>query len=52
MNPSAKALEEEFKITKKIVLCLTDTPRVTPDGIEILPVEHFLKKLWIGKIIC
>lgn len=56
-NPSAKAykglhaFQEEIPIKRKIVVCLTERPRKTQDGVEILPVNDFLKKLWSGKII-
>ena len=56
-NPSKKdfkgllALEEEVALKRKIVVCTADTPRKTADGVELLPIEEFLKKLWAGKII-
>lgn len=56
-NPSKKdfkgffALEEEFKLARKIVVCSAETPRKTADGVEILPIEVFLRNLWAGKII-
>ncbi len=55
-NPSAKdfkglkALEEEFKLAKKIVVCTAVMPRKTEEGIDILPLELFLEKLWAGEI--
>ncbi|MEN0060472.1 MAG: DUF4143 domain-containing protein [Bdellovibrio sp.] len=57
VNPSGKdfkglfALEEDVKLTRKIVVCMADTPRKTEEGVEILPLEVFLKKLWDGQII-
>jgi predicted AAA+ superfamily ATPase len=56
-NPSTKdfkglkALNEEFKLSKKIVVCLAETPRKTEEGIEILPLEVFLNRLWSGDLI-
>lgn len=44
------ALSEEFKLKRKIIICLADQPRQTELGIEILPVQVFLKELWLGKI--
>lgn len=55
-NPTAKdfkglmALEEEFRLRRKIVVCDADTPRKTSEGIEILPIEEFLKLLWKGEL--
>lgn len=39
------------KIQKRIVVCLEKTPRLTEDGIEILPYEVFIKKLWANELI-
>lgn len=56
-NPSKKdfkgllALEDDVTLKRKIVVCAADTPRKTADGIELLPIEEFLKRLWAGKII-
>lgn len=56
-NPSLKdfkglkALGEEFELAKKIVVCTATVPRKTEEGIEVLPVEFFLKRLWAGEII-
>lgn len=57
VNPSAKdfkglkAFEDDHALKRKIVVCTTDTPRKTSDGIEIMPVEEFLKELWEDRII-
>ncbi len=45
------AFEEDFPLQKKIVVCLASIPQLTEDGIEILPIVHFLKKLWAGELI-
>jgi hypothetical protein len=56
VNPSKKdfkgllALEEDVKLKKKIVVCNAESPRKTEDGVEVLPLEVFLKKLWAGEI--
>ncbi len=39
------------KLKKRIVVCLEKTPRLTEDGIEILPYKVFIKKLWAGELI-
>jgi len=55
-TPSAKdfkgmlALEEELPLRKKIVVCLTDRPRLVDGKIEVLPLRYFLEKLWGGEI--
>ena len=56
-NPSAKdfkgllALEQDVPLKKKIVVCNTSTPRKTKEGVEVLPIMHFLEKLWSGKLV-
>lgn len=45
------ALEEEFPIQRKIVVCQTERHRRTSEDIEIMPIFDFLKLLWAGKII-
>lgn len=44
-------LKEEKLIKQYIIVSLDSTKRVTKDGIQILPWEKFLKKLWNGSII-
>ncbi len=44
------ALQEERPIQKMIVVCQTEKPLLTKEGIEILPVATFLKRLWLGDI--
>lgn len=56
-NPSKRdynglyALEEEFRLKRKIVVCGAEIARKTEDDIEILPLEEFLKRLWRGEIL-
>ena len=56
-NPSRKdykglfAFEEDFPLKRKIVVCDCTEPRMTSDGVEILPALYFLEKLWAGQII-
>ncbi len=55
-NPSAKdfkgllALNEDFQLERKIIVCNCNEPRKTKDGIEVLPISVFLTELWAGKI--
>lgn len=44
-----KALAEELKLKKKIVVSMDEQPRRVGD-IDILPVSHFLPMLWGGEI--
>jgi predicted AAA+ superfamily ATPase len=37
-------------VERRIVLCLEDRPRRTPDGIEIVPYGEFVRRLWSGDI--
>ena len=39
------------KLKKRIIVCLEKTPRLTEDGIEILPHKVFVKKLWANELI-
>lgn len=43
--------EEKNSIKKRIVVCLEKKPRVTEDGIEILPALEFIQMLWNGHVI-
>jgi predicted AAA+ superfamily ATPase len=45
------ALEEDLPLKKKIVVCLTDKPRITAQKIEILPLQLFLEMLWHDEIV-
>ncbi len=45
-----KALKEENKIKHSILVCMEKQPRTLDSGIEILPWQIFLKKLWGGSV--
>lgn len=45
-----KAFADEYKTKKSIIVSLDKKARIT-NGIGILPVNDFLKKLWAGEII-
>ncbi len=57
LNPSKKdfkgfvTFEDDFKLKRKIIVCQALRPQITADGIEILPVDVFLKKLWDHELI-
>ena len=44
-----KALLDERQLTKYLMVCLEDKPRKI-DGIEILPWDLFLEKIWKNDI--
>ena len=46
-----RAFKEEYKAKNYILVSLDPKPRLTSDGILILPWEEFLKRLWQGEII-
>ncbi len=45
------ALAEEVPLQRKIVVCLEREPRRSPEGIEVMPMTHFLRELWGGRIV-
>lgn len=46
-----RAFKEDFAVKKAMLVCTAPRPRTTADGINILPWEVFLKRLWAGDII-
>ena len=46
-----KAFEDDFKLSKKIVVSLETMKRKTADDFIIYPLAEFCKQLWDGKII-
>jgi uncharacterized protein len=45
------ALAEEVPLKRKIVVCLEREPRWSSEGIEVMPITHFLRELWGGRIV-
>jgi predicted AAA+ superfamily ATPase len=45
------ALAEEVPLKRKVVVCLEREPRRTSEGIEVMPITHFLRELWAGRIV-
>jgi predicted AAA+ superfamily ATPase len=43
-----RALKEEHRVRRAIIVARTDEPRTTDDGIEILPWRNFCAQLWDG----
>jgi predicted AAA+ superfamily ATPase len=46
-----RALKEERRLKRAIVVSHEMNPRKTEDGIEILPIANFLDELWAGEIL-
>ena len=46
-----QALGEDIKLQHKIIVSLEKEPRRLEDGIEVLPIETFLRRLWDGEIV-
>lgn len=46
-----KALEDDLKLERKIVICLERDQRLTKDHFEIYPLQKFFDQLWAGKIL-
>jgi uncharacterized protein len=45
-----RALLEEHRVKRPVVVSLEREPRLVPPGIQILPWEHFLRQLWDGDL--
>ncbi|MBI4904031.1 MAG: ATP-binding protein [Acidobacteria bacterium] len=46
-----RAIAEEVRLKRKIVVCREPAPRVTEDGIHVMPVTVFLQALWDGEVL-
>lgn len=46
-----RALKEEIRIHRSLLVCRVPRARRTGDGIEILPWRAFLERLWNGDIM-
>ncbi len=46
-----RALSEDVTLRQKIVVSLERESRRTDEGIQVLPVETFLRRLWRGEIV-
>jgi predicted AAA+ superfamily ATPase len=46
-----RAFREDYQARRLIAVSLDPKPRKTSDGIDILPWEEFLKRLWGNKIV-
>jgi predicted AAA+ superfamily ATPase len=43
--------EDHPSVSRRVVVCREPRPRVTEDGIEILPAPTFVERLWGGDLI-
>ena len=50
MTKGLKALAEEVPLKRKIIVCNERHPKMFDNGIEVLPVQDFLRQLWEDKI--
>jgi len=48
-HKSIRICAEEHTVKKKICVALVPKPRMTDDGIEILPWKDFLSRLWLNE---
>ena len=46
-----RALGEELRLKKRIVVCTEPRTRTLDDGVVVMPVERFMQQLWDGEII-
>lgn len=46
-----RALADEARPKRRVVVCLERTPRRLDDGIEILPWRRFIDELWAGAVV-
>lgn len=46
-----RALAEELRLVRKIVVCREKWRRVTEDAIEIIPVKEFFEELWNDSLL-
>ena len=51
MSIGIRAFKEEYQARSYIVVSMDTNPRRTEDGIEILPWQVFLNRLWADEII-
>jgi len=47
---SLRALLEEHKVEKTIIISLEKHPRMLEYGLEVLPWQNFLERLWAGEL--
>ena len=43
--------EDQRKVQRRVLACLETRARRTDDGIDILPVGEFLRRLWAGELL-
>ena len=45
-----KALLEEHRVERAIIVALEKQPRMLENKVEVLPWQYFLQKLWSGEL--
>ena len=43
--------KDQPKCTQRVVVALEEKPRLTDDGILILPATTFVERLWAGELV-
>ena len=46
-----RALAEELPLRRRFLVCHEKAARITDDGIEVLPLEEFLRLLWQDRLL-
>ncbi len=42
--------QDHPQVRRRIVVCLEPKTRLTDDGIEVVPAEQFVRRLWQGEL--
>ena len=45
-----RSLAREHDVRRRVIVCLEPRPRRTGDGIDVLPAETFVRRLWDGDL--
>ena len=46
-----RSLMREHDVGRPVIVCLESRPRREPDGIEVMPAETFVRRLWNGDLV-
>ncbi len=46
-----RSLAQEHDVGRRVIVCLEPRPRRTRDGIDVLPAEAFVRRLWSGELV-
>jgi predicted AAA+ superfamily ATPase len=45
------ALEDELELRQRIVVSMEPRARTTDEGVQVLPVDEFFRKLWADEFL-